>query len=283
MDLLIYFFITTVGLAGAVVILAVLQKLFQEASPRERSSAGSRTKLPLSPSGLIRQDQSQIEAGSNNGAGHLNDFQHWRFRDALPKLVESIYFFFNPEKLHRRNALRKIRSMVSKHERTLVMKRNQLVQSDDYGRVDGSKWVAEINYFFQNIVEPQLSDAEKATIVKELNRIGTEEIESRIRETALRLESSSSFTDAMNGIDYEHFVGDLLRKAGWSVKVSQASGDQGADVVAEKEGLKVVVQCKMYSSPVGNKAVQEVYAAKQFYLADQAWVVIPPDLSGMRK
>jgi restriction system protein len=33
------------------------------------------------------------------------------------------------------------------------------------------------------------------------------------------------------------------------------------------------VQCKYYSSPVGNKAVQEVYSAKDVYDAEQAWVV----------
>ena len=45
-----------------------------------------------------------------------------------------------------------------------------------------------------------------------------------------------------------------------------------ADVIAEHSGKRIVVQCKFYSKPVGNKAVQEVVAAKQFVGADLAVV-----------
>ena len=54
----------------------------------------------------------------------------------------------------------------------------------------------------------------------------------------------------------------------WETFVTPQSGDQGADLIIEKYGLKFVVQCKFYSNPVGNKAVQEVIAAKGFY---DAW------------
>ena len=51
------------------------------------------------------------------------------------------------------------------------------------------------------------------------------------------------------------------------------SGDQGADVVAERNGRQMVVQCKRYSRPIGNKAVQEAAAARAYYRADLAAVV----------
>jgi restriction system protein len=38
-------------------------------------------------------------------------------------------------------------------------------------------------------------------------------------------------------------------------------------------GTTLVVQCKLYSSPVGNKAVQEVIAGRAFENADMAAVV----------
>lgn len=38
------------------------------------------------------------------------------------------------------------------------------------------------------------------------------------------------------------------------------TADQGIDVVAERDGTKVVIQCKLYSKPVGNAAVQEAHA-----------------------
>ena len=49
--------------------------------------------------------------------------------------------------------------------------------------------------------------------------------------------------------------------------------DQGVDVVAEKGSIRVVVQCKLYARPVGNKSVQEVAAARAHEQASYGLVV----------
>ena len=41
----------------------------------------------------------------------------------------------------------------------------------------------------------------------------------------------------------------------------------------EIENLKFCIQCKRYSNPVSNKAVQEVYAGKGFYRGTHAVVL----------
>ena len=70
----------------------------------------------------------------------------------------------------------------------------------------------------------------------------------------------------MSGTDFEHFCADLLRLNGFSdIVVTPSSGDQGVDIVAKKEGVKYAIQCKHYSSPVGNTPVQEVAAGKLYY------------------
>jgi restriction system protein len=51
------------------------------------------------------------------------------------------------------------------------------------------------------------------------------------------------------------------------------SRDQGVDVVAEKDGCRVVLQCKLYARPVGNKAVQETAAGRAYEQADYGAVV----------
>lgn len=51
------------------------------------------------------------------------------------------------------------------------------------------------------------------------------------------------------------------------------SGDQGADLVAQLGDQSVAIQCKFYSSPVGNKAVQEALAGKAHYGCRYAAVV----------
>ena len=72
--------------------------------------------------------------------------------------------------------------------------------------------------------------------------------------------------DCMDGHDFEYFCADLLRRNGfYNVKVTQESNDQGIDIVAEKDGILYGIQCKRYSSDVGNKAVQEVFSGLAFY------------------
>ncbi|MDP2779528.1 restriction endonuclease [Devosia sp.] len=78
---------------------------------------------------------------------------------------------------------------------------------------------------------------------------------------------------SMSPIQFEKWCESALRWSGWSTAATKASGDQGADVVATKDGVKVVLQCKLYSRPVGNAAVQEIFAAKAHYGAAGAAVV----------
>ena len=78
----------------------------------------------------------------------------------------------------------------------------------------------------------------------------------------------------MNGYEYERACAEYLRKKGFrDVSVTQASRDQGADIIAFRKKEKCAVQCKYYQSPVGNKAVQEVYAAATYYGCDRAIVM----------
>ena len=72
--------------------------------------------------------------------------------------------------------------------------------------------------------------------------------------------------DYMEGHDFEQFCAKLLKANGFSnVYVTPGSNDQGIDILAEKLGVKYAIQCKRYSSDVGNKAVQEVFAGKSYY------------------
>lgn len=77
-----------------------------------------------------------------------------------------------------------------------------------------------------------------------------------------------------NGYDFEYFCANLLRQKGfYNVKVTKASGDQGVDIIAYKKNKKYAIQCKYYNSPVGNKAIQEIYAGKAHFYCDKAIVM----------
>ena len=66
-----------------------------------------------------------------------------------------------------------------------------------------------------------------------------------------------------------------FNKCGWEANATQGSSDQGVDVIARRGDEVLVAQCKRFSKPVGNKAVQEVVAGLKFYKANRGVVIAP--------
>ena len=72
--------------------------------------------------------------------------------------------------------------------------------------------------------------------------------------------------DEMEGHDFEYYYADLLKASGFlEVEVTKGSGDFGADILAEKDGVTYAFQCKCYDKPIGVKAVMEIYAGRDYY------------------
>ena len=72
--------------------------------------------------------------------------------------------------------------------------------------------------------------------------------------------------DNMDGHSFEYYCADLLTKNNYqNIEVTKSCGDQGIDILAYKNDIKYGIQCKCYTSYVGNKAVQEAVAGKVFY------------------
>jgi restriction system protein len=77
----------------------------------------------------------------------------------------------------------------------------------------------------------------------------------------------------MSPIEFEYFCAELLEESGWEAHTTKASGDQGIDIIAKIDDVKAVFQCKLYSKPVGNSAVQQIIAGREFEEADFAAVI----------
>ena len=83
-----------------------------------------------------------------------------------------------------------------------------------------------------------------------------------------------AYVNTMTGEEFEVFVAGLFKQLGYETTLTQTSGDYGADLILERDFLKIVVQLKrLSSSPVSLKAVQEALGAKYYYNADSAWVI----------
>lgn len=80
--------------------------------------------------------------------------------------------------------------------------------------------------------------------------------------------------DSLDGYEFERFCARVLMANGYKdVQLTKASGDNGVDIITEKDEIRFAIQCKCYSSKVGNHAVQEVYSGKDFYKCDKAVVL----------
>lgn len=110
-----------------------------------------------------------------------------------------------------------------------------------------------LNYYINAKSEKQIFES---TQKREENRIVKE---NQFASVASDLEK----LDTMEGHDFEYWCASLLKKIGFTnVEVTQGSGDQGVDILAEKDGIRYAIQCKCYSSDLGNSPVQEVSAGK---------------------
>lgn len=72
--------------------------------------------------------------------------------------------------------------------------------------------------------------------------------------------------DLMEGHDFEYWCATVLKDMDFDdVEVTPGSGDQGVDILAEKDFIKYAIQCKRYTADLGNTPVQEVHAGKAIY------------------
>ncbi len=96
------------------------------------------------------------------------------------------------------------------------------------------------------------------------------------RKSRRLLSLQKSEVEKMDGIAFEYYLGDLLKKDGYtSVKVTPQQGDYGADLFAQKNGVSYAIQAKRYSDHnlVGVAAIQAISSAREFYDKDVAMVI----------
>jgi restriction system protein len=163
-----------------------------------------------------------------------------------------------------------------RHVRTLGTKRANMLSPDEYGNLSEETWDKHLNTFIKKTLLPEfqrrkidhlLATDPKRSIARLRTRIN------RIIDRYQPAEPAVEFEDTMTGREFELYCRDILHEAGWHAALTPGSGDQGADIIAEKDGRRVVIQCKFYSGTVGNRAVQEAYAAAAFQDARYAVVV----------
>jgi len=191
-------------------------------------------------------------------------FVNWWVALACYLIGSLLMYLENARRLQ--NQLETAITIVNQHAKELAIRRKQLTTQQSYGLIDVSKWDNEIEVFTSRVIEPvtgSLSDPKNAQLVADAIDRATQNFAS----------TTTMFHPGMDPMQYEGLVADSLRDLGWETRLTKGSGDQGIDVIADMRETKVVIQCKLYSNPVGNSAVQEAIAGMRFEDADYAAVV----------
>lgn len=101
----------------------------------------------------------------------------------------------------------------------------------------------------------------------DVEKIIKEEQDWRRRQQGLQpIEYELQQIDNMDGRQFELWCEALLKQSGFEkVEVTQGSNDQGVDIIAVRDEIRYAIQCKCYSSDLGNTPVQEVHTGKAIY------------------
>lgn len=155
----------------------------------------------------------------------------------------------------------RVRSEAYRYLEVLRRKYKQMVYIDEYDTIELGRFPAEIEKFISKRL-PDVDVIDASAIILEM-------VQAETNFEDLRATSNAAITPE----EYEFLCAERLRSSGWTAFTTKSTGDQGSDVIAEKDRKRFVLQCKLYNQPVGNKAVQEVIAAMKFENADLAAVV----------
>ncbi|MCQ2004176.1 restriction endonuclease [Rhizobium sp. NRK18] len=155
---------------------------------------------------------------------------------------------------------------VDRHRSALLRNLQRALKKNDYGALVSDETDDALVEFFASIE----LDVE-AIPFSEARELTFEQLDFRQHEE--RRDGFDSTNLPFDGHAFETWVAEALNGFGWLAEVTRGSGDQGIDVIAEKAGKKLGLQCKLYGTSIGNKAVQEAHAGKAYYGLDAAGVL----------
>jgi len=155
---------------------------------------------------------------------------------------------------------------VIEHQAALNKNIQKAIRRNDYGAIISDDRIVAVEEFLDSVPLGILHHSREEALELVSNAI--ESIQSQLAAQGFDPASLPS-----DGFEFEIWVAENLKKFGWDAQPTNGSGDQGLDVIAEKNGVKVGLQCKLYGSNVGNKAVQEIVSARAFFGFQKAAVI----------
>jgi hypothetical protein len=176
-----------------------------------------------------------------------------------------------------------------KYRTYLLSKKRQLQKRNKWGEVDLQEWGKLLHEFavdktISGEIDNIINKAMPANVIKyfEANNCmyGFNVVSLGLSGDVTFLESCLGVKVApeekeLSGIEYEFLIKETLEVSfpNFIIELTPVTGDHGADIIVSTPHKKIAIQAKRQSSSVGNSAVQEVFAAMQFYNAEAGIVV----------
>lgn len=171
----------------------------------------------------------------------------------------------------RKNSLDILRNCII--DKIQYLRRERSKCAGRWGELDAASWQTIKITFIREVVSPRMFGGE--TYVSWDEALDLIDILMNI--------SGGEFESIRTGVEYEQYCVLKLKESGWSAITTPASGDQGADIIADREGVRIAFQCKLYSQSVGNKAVQEILSGMAYYATRFGVVVTNADFTASAK
>lgn len=171
----------------------------------------------------------------------------------------------------------KLKGYIDDNFMDLQIKFYQLVRYGDYGQLIIEDWEKEKKFFITNVAFrfTKLAESEYKCLEDYFDYYFHKLQNAHEKEHPEKYKSKDAISSetVYTGEDYEVYIANILKQANFKIKQTPKTGDQGVDLIAIKNDTTIAIQCKLYSKPVGNKAVQEVIAGRGFYMCDYGCVV----------
>lgn len=84
---------------------------------------------------------------------------------------------------------------------------------------------------------------------------------------------SKDHWNKMTGHAFEQSVANLFRNVGFTADVSNMGGDGGVDIILQKAGRRIAVQCKRYKTPVGPHVIRDLWGTMNHLGFDEGCII----------
>ena len=143
--------------------------------------------------------------------------------------------------------LENLNDIIIQHSDALLRKAKQKITRGVYGELVMDKWRKEVNYFIKTAVEPEIEAFERSQEEvnpdydldrKKMYDLIFEVINSAILPVIDEQEGIEEIEE-LTPAEFEGMCANTLEENGWETNLTPGSGDQGVDVIAKREGIRV--------------------------------------------